>query len=336
MKITDMEIYICPACGSTFSLTEIKTEKGKAISGELKCKNAHSFTITDGIPDFTWPKELADIDEETRLTYEKLANEYDKYASFPFRTFKSDEDMVREKMTDQLNLRSDSIVLEVGAGDGRGAEHIAKRLGKNARFFVQELSLSFLKKSFKRLSGYNDTIEFSIGNACYIPFPNNFFDAAYHFGGISTFSDVKRCLAELCRVVKPGGKVLVGDESMGPWLRETNFGKIMMNSNPLFKYDIPLKDIPVEARDVKIEWIMLGAFFILEFTVGEGEPEGNYHIPIPSERGGTHWTRYFGHLEGISDDTKKLASEARKKSGKSMSDWLDMVVRNAALQELKK
>ena len=64
-------------------------------------------------------------------------------------------------------------------------------------------------------------------------------------------------------MVKPGGKVLVGDESMGPCLGETNFGEIMMNSNPLFKYEIPLIDIPIEAREVKIEWIMMGAFFLL-------------------------------------------------------------------------
>jgi SAM-dependent methyltransferase len=224
--------------------------------------------------------------------------------------------------------------LEIGAGDGRGAEFVAKRLNENGRFYVQELSPTFLKKSFKRLEKYNQIIEFSIANASYLPFGDNIFDAAYHFGGIGTFADVKRCLFELARVVKPGGKVLVGDESMGPWLKGTNFGKIMMNSNPLFKYEIPLKDIPLVAREVKIEWIMMGAFFILEFTVGEGEPEADYHIPIPSERGGTHWTRYFGLLEGVSDETKKLAKEAREKSGKGMSEWLDDIVRKAAESEL--
>ena len=238
-------------------------------------------------------------------------------------------------MTERLNLKENSIVLEVGAGDGRGAEQVAKRLGKKGRFFVQELSPSFLKKSFNRLKDYDQIIEFSIANASFIPFPDNFFDAAYHFGGISTFSDVKRCLKELSRVVRPGGKVLVGDESMGPWLRDSNFGKIMMNSNPLFKYEIPLKDLPIEAREVKVEWIMMGAFFLLEFTVGEGEPEANYHIPIPSERGGTHWSRYFGHLEGISDEAKRMAQEARAKVGKSMHDWLDQVVKEAAERDLR-
>jgi len=72
----------------------------------------------------------------------------------------------------------------------------------------------------------------------------------------------------------------------------------------------------------------------LEFTIGEGEPQANYHIPIPSERGGTHWSRYYGHLEGVSDETKKLAHEARKKAGKGMSEWLDEVVKKAAENQL--
>jgi ubiquinone/menaquinone biosynthesis C-methylase UbiE len=335
MNLDSINIYKCPVCISAFEMTVNKQDGTEVLSAELVCSKGHRFTINNGIPDLTWPKELAITDEKTRAVYEKLAKEYDKFASFPFWTFKADENEVRADMTSRLNLFESAKVLEIGAGDGRGAEHVAKQLGKGGKFFVQELSESFQNKSFERLAPYKEKIEFSIANASYLSFPDNYFDAAYHFGGISTFSDVPRCLAELCRVVKPGGKVLVGDESMGPWLRDTEFGKIMSNSNPLFKYEIPFTDIPVAARNVKVEWIMMGAFFLLEFTVGDGAPEADYHIPIPSERGGTHWTRYYGHLEGISDETKKLAHIAREKAGKGMSEWLDEVVKKAAENELK-
>src|SRR5690606_10444335 len=104
------------------------------------------------------------------------------------------------------------------------------------------LSPSFLNRAVERLAPYKNIIELSIANASYLPFPDDYFDAAHHFGGLSTFADVKRCLKELARVVKPGGKVVVGDESMGLWLRDTEFGKIMRNSNPLFNYHIPYED----------------------------------------------------------------------------------------------
>lgn len=330
MKVSNKSVYTCPVCYAAFQLKNEVAKGDEIISGEYVCANGHTFPIVDGIPDFTWPLELAVTDELTRKTYDKMADEYDKYADFPFNNFWTKQDEVRENMTDRLSLKPDSVVLEVGAGDGRGALIVAKRLGKDAKYFIQELSPSFMRKSFDRLKDYKDITEFSIANASYLSFPDNYFDAAYHFGGFSTFSETGRCLREMARVVKPGGKVMVGDESMGPWLRNTEFGKIMANTNPNYLFEIPFKEIPVEARDVKVEWIMLGGFFLLEFTVGEGAPVGNYHQPIPSERGGTHWSRYYGNLEGVSDDVKKLAQKARAKSGKSMHDWLEEAIKEAA------
>lgn len=335
MKISEIDIYRCPVSLSKLKLTIKKQEGDDVVEGVLTSDTGNEYFISEGVPDFTYPKELALVDKQTRELYDKLAREYDKFADIPFQTFHSKEPEVREKITDKLNVRKDSKILEVGGGDGRGAEHIVKRLGEAGHLYFQELSGSFLNSAKKRLQSHSKSISFSIANASYLAFPDNHFDAAHHFGGINTFSEIARCLKELVRVVKPGGKVVVGDEGIGPWLRNTEFGKIMINSNPLIGYEVPISLIPVEARDVRVEWIMMGAFFLIEFTVGEGAPVGNYHIPIPSERGGTHWSRYYGNLEGIPDETKKLAQQARAKSGKSMHDWLNQVVKDAAEKELR-
>ncbi|HLY70460.1 MAG TPA: class I SAM-dependent methyltransferase [Puia sp.] len=335
MKRTDAEVYKCPACTLPFILNESESRNDDIIEGYLVCSNNHKFVIKEGIPDFTWPKNLAIIDQETKQLYDKLADDYEKFASFPFQTFREKEEEVREKMTDKLNLSPSNVVLEVGGGDGRAAIHIINRIPEGQLYF-QELSSSFMSKAFYRLETYTDKIHFSIANASYLSFSDNYFDAAFHFGGINTFAEIKRCLQELARVVKPGGKVVVGDEGIGPWLRNTEFGKIMINSNPLIGYVAPVEMLPVEARNVKVEWILMGAFFLIEFIVGDSEPNANYHIPIPSERGGSHWSRYYGNLEGISDEGKKLAQAARAKTGKSMHDWLDQVVKDAAKNELDK
>jgi ubiquinone/menaquinone biosynthesis C-methylase UbiE len=335
MKIADAGIYRCPISLSKLSLAVNKQEKDDVMDGTLTSETGIGYKIVEGVPDFTYPKELAQVDKQTRELYDKLANEYDKFADFPFRTFGISEAQVRENITDRLNIRKDSKVLEIGGGDGRGAEHIVKRLGAGGHLWFQELARAFLNNAQKRLKSYGDIVSFSSANASYLSFPDNYFDAAHHFGGINTFSEVERCMKELARVVKPGGKVVVGDEGIGPWLRKTEFGKVMINSNPLIGYEVPISSIPVEARDVKVEWIMQGAFFLIEFTVGEGAPVANYHIPIPSERGGTHWSRYYGNLEGISDEAKKMAQEARAARGISMHDWLDQVVREAAKRDLR-
>jgi ubiquinone/menaquinone biosynthesis C-methylase UbiE len=332
MNLVELKVYKCPACLSELSI--VNTGNGSDSHHEiLECTNAHHFNVEEGIPDFTWPLELGSIDQSTRKLYDKLANEYEKFAKIPFQTFYENEESVREEMTDKLGVSERSRVLEIGGGDGRGAQHIVKRLNKGELYF-QELSPSFLLKAIERLKMFKNIIKYSIANGSYLPFETNYFDAALHFGGINTFSDVRRCLQELVRVVKPGGKIVIGDEGIGPWLRETEMGKLMINSNPLIGYSAPIELIPVEARRVKVEWIMMGAFYLIEFEVAEGEPIANYHISIPSERGGTHWSRYYGNLEGITDEGKRLAHEARQRTGESMHEWLDKIVKDAAMKVL--
>ena len=48
------------------------------------------------------------------------------------------------------------------------------------------------------------------------------------------------------------------------------------------------------------------------FDIGEGAPSADFDFIIPGARGGTHRTRYYGNLEGLSEEAITLAKEARK------------------------
>ena len=76
-------------------------------------------------------------------------------------------------------------------------------------------------------------MHFFLGNGSYLPFADGTFDSVFHFGGINTFSERKKALAELTRVVKVGGKVVIGDESMAPWLRNEPTYQTLWKANPL-------------------------------------------------------------------------------------------------------
>jgi SAM-dependent methyltransferase len=335
MREGQKDFYRSPATGASLTLHATLQNGDSVLEGEfLTADNGARFEIHDGIPDFTWPPILAEADSQTRASYEKMADEYDMYAPLPFQTYRADEEAVREHMVDLLEVKEDSRVLEIGCGTGRGAPHIASRLSAAGQLYLQELSSKLLAKAVEKLKAMTVPIEFSIANGSYLPFPDNSFDAAHHFGGINTFAEIPRCLSELARVVRPGGKVVVGDEGLGPWLKDTEFGKIMANSNPLLKCEVPLGSLPPTASEVRVEWILMGAFFVIDFRVAPAPPSPDYHLQIPSARGGSHWTRYFGQLEGVTDETKELAQEARRKSGLSMHEWLDGVVRKAANEEL--
>ncbi len=336
MNTESATLYRCPATGSPLEMHVTRSNGNQVIEGRFENERGDRFEIRDGLADFTWPRELAEADAKTRASYESLATEYDNYAHIPFATFRTPEEQVRRKIVNMLGLKSGMTVLEIGCGDGRGTQYLAEAVGAQGHVFAQELSMAFLRHAIVRLKDSPAKVEFSLANASYLSFPDRCFDAAHHFGGINTFSEVKRCLSELARVVKPGGRVVVGDESMAPWLRDTEMGRIMMNSNPLLRAEVPLACLPVNAADVKVEWIMMGAYFLLEFTVAEREQVADYYVPIPGKRGGNHWIRYYGQLEGVTDETKKLAHRAREKSGKSMHEWLDGAVRRYAQEELNK
>lgn len=334
MKRLHAATYVCPLTGAELQLEVNHADGDEVVEGTLKNRDGTSFPITGGIPDFTWPRVLQESDAQTRQSYEDMAQDYDRYAVLPFITYRADEGAVRERMVDQLELSSDSKVLEIGCGTGRGAQHLARRLGPAGELYLQELSPRLLDIAVDKLKKQGISAEFSLANGSYLPFPDNYFDAAHHFGGINTFAEIQRCLSELARVVKPGGKVVIGDEGLGPWLKDTEMGRVMSNSNPLLKCEPPMQSLPPTAAEVRLEYIMMGAFYVIEFRVAEAQPEPDYHMQIPSARGGSHWTRYYGQLEGVSDEAKHLAQQARIQAGISMHDWLDRVVREAADKEL--
>lgn len=336
MKFNQEIFYLCPLSLEKLVLENPTIKDGMIESGFLCIDGNSKYNINEGIPDFRIHNELPAIVKETLNYYEKEAGIYDKYLPLTFQTFGVDEDKVRNDMIDLLCLESDHKVLETGCGTGRDTQIIASRLGSEGELHAQDLSLSMLKQAMSKLQPYVSDIglEFSVGDATHLPYPDNFFDSAYHFGGINTFYDIQKALKEISRVVKVGGKVVIGDESMPPWLRESDFGKILMNSNPHYKYDLPLRFLPECAREVNLKWIIGGVFYLFDFTVGEGAPKADFDFIIPGPRGGSHRTRYFGNLEGVTSEAKELAIKAQQLSGKSMHEWLTDAIKYTVKSEL--
>lgn len=334
MRSGEEKFYVDPATREPLTLADALCEGEEVISGVLMSASGHRFEISGGVPNFVYPFELPEADREALRQTEERVEGYDRYLPLTFATYGEDEHAVRNAMIDKLDLKPGMVVLETGAGTGRDSELIARRLGRGGRLYIQDIAPSFLAKNIERMRGAEPQVEPALANGYYLPFPDNSFDACYHFGGINAYADIKRGFAEMARVTRPGGKVVVGDEAMPPWLRDTEFARVLINSNPEFAYQIPLDKLPVEARKTRIEWIIGGVFYVIDFVVGEGEPQADFDFPIPGVRGGTHRTRYYGQLEGVTPEAKRLACEARAKTGKSMHQWLDEAVREAARRDL--
>ena len=292
------------------------------------------FETINQIPNLIYPKSLNDLDLEAKKFYEGRADDYDKYLHLTFQTYNEDEEQVRNKMIELLELQKDYKVLEVACGTGRDSVLIEKKLSSGAELHLTDISLDMISKAKQKLEDSNVKTYYSLSNAMYLPYPDNYFDAFYSFGAVGEFSDIKQFFKEVVRVCKKGAKVVVGDENLPIWQRDSMFGKILSNYNKQFLAEVPFKDLPIEARDVRCQWIIGGVFYLIDFRVGEGEPFANFDFEIPGVRGGTHKTRYYGQLEGVTEETKNLAWKAREKTGLSMHEWLDELIKKEAKKVL--
>ena len=193
-----------------------------------------------------------------------------------------------------LDLHAGDRVLEVSCGTGKDSKHIIPQIGASGTLHSLELSISMLKIARQKLQGSATPIEYLVGNASYLPFPDGQFDAAFHFGGVNTFGEKRRAIAEMARVVRPGGKVVVGDESVAPWLYRRVYGRILRTANPLYNHRPPMELLPANAEAVCLRWILGNAFYLIEFRVGEAPPRVDLDLQIPGPRGGTLRSRYYG------------------------------------------
>ena len=229
--------------------------KQEVNSGSLLCVCGKNYRIEDGIPNLIYPDELLPSDKEFKQKYDEGAEQYDAGLDWLFRSFYESEDAIRSKMVELLDLSPDARVLEVGCGTGKDSLHITARLQENGEFYAQDVSLGMLRLARLRLSSSATPTEYFLSNAGYLPFADGYFDAVFHFGGLNTFAEIKKALAEMTRVARVGAKVVVGDEGVAPWLRKKMFGRILINANPLYKHRPPLEYLPDSAREVALRWI---------------------------------------------------------------------------------
>lgn len=336
MKKENISIYRCPLTGGKLELTIEEETNGMVSSGVIYSNEANrNFVVRDGLIDFITPEQEIKGAAFARQYYSEIAKTYDENVHITFDLYKEDELDVRTRMIDLLELSPSSKVLEVSAGTGKDSELIAKRLGKEGGLWILDISPDMMAFNQERMKDAPIPVEHIIASACALPFEDNSFDALYCFAGVGHFPDLQEGLKEMARVVKPGGKVVFSEKNVPEWLRETEYGKICINNNPMFADPVPLKYIPVEARNVGVRWINGNVHYVFDYTVGEGEPEGNFNMEIPGPRGGTFNTRYFGKLEGVTNETKKLALEAREKLGISMHKWLDDLIKKEAEKIIK-
>ena len=111
----------------------------------------------------------------------------------------------RERAADLAALGPGDRALDVASGTGDLAVELARRVGPSGTVVGTDFSDGMLELARRKSSA----VRWEWANALELPYPDDGFDAATVGFGARNFSDLARGVAEMARVVRPGGKVVI-------------------------------------------------------------------------------------------------------------------------------
>ncbi len=106
-------------------------------------------------------------------------------------------------------IRPGFRVLDIAGGTGDLAKAFAKRVGSSGEVWHTDINESMLRVGRDRMINEGLLMPTLICDAEHLPFPDHYFDRVSVAFGLRNMTHKDQALAEMRRVLKPGGKLLV-------------------------------------------------------------------------------------------------------------------------------
>ncbi len=106
-------------------------------------------------------------------------------------------------------VRPGHRVLDIAGGTGDLSKAFAKRVGDTGCVVHTDINEAMLRQGRERLTNEGLMLPTAICDAETLPFPSNSFDIVTVAFGLRNMTHKDKALAEMCRVLKPGGKLMV-------------------------------------------------------------------------------------------------------------------------------
>ena len=121
-----------------------------------------------------------------------------------------------EELAGLLTVARGDHILDIGSGIGGPARYIAQRFG--ARITGIDLTAEFCEvaRQLTQMLGLEDRVDFKQGDATAMPFGDASFDGAYSMNVSMNIADKAGFYAEIHRVLRPGGWLVLSEIAQGP------------------------------------------------------------------------------------------------------------------------
>ena len=130
-------------------------------------------------------------------------------------------DLMQRALRDRGNLPVKDLVgntkkgdkgVEIGPGPGYYGLEWLKQTDETELTGL-EISPAMIALAEKNAEQYNlqDRVSYEEGNALKMPFPDAFFDIAFSNSSLHEWEDPGKVISEICRILKPGGRMMITD-----------------------------------------------------------------------------------------------------------------------------
>lgn len=271
MRLDSQDYLCCPKCNCELRLTiEGQIEKDVAQGTLECCVCARRFEIKDGLANLIFPESLEKPDLFSQRRYDQRPKYDFRLTAFRLgiweRAFR--ENRARSQWASRLEVSEGAWVLETGVGNGRNLPFIENVIGKSGRLDGLDISSESLKVARERMMHRGIRTELIQGNASYLPYRSEKFDAVLHVGGFNEFGDKKRAIEEMHRVAKAGAKIVISDEGLAPDREKTLLGKYILKCSNLYASKPPVELLPEGIEDLKLYWIWQRTMWVIEYRKG--------------------------------------------------------------------